>query len=211
MGRKAKAAVSAAVVAAKMPPSLEVQHTWHEIRRGPAWKLIALVAVDDGPPPTMLAQQFGYLATEERTRRILVVNASTQRSLGAAADAPEAKTYCRDLAPGDRTAITALDDHLDYLQLSRFEPTHAARLLVNAPRTLAELTSGSSAYDGVIFAVDSLLTHPEATPLARAVDIVVLCLRMGTTSMAAVRRVTEIIGAEKIVGTIALRRSGETG
>ena len=205
MGRRAKRPAVAAESTARTPRTLEVQHLWYEIRRGPAWKLMALVAVDDGPSPAVLAQSFGHLATEEKTRRILVVNASRQRPPGTAAGPPETETYRRDLAPADRSAIIALDDHVDYLQLSRFDPNRAARLLVGAPGTLAELISGSPAYDGVIFAIDSLLTYPEATQLARAVDIVVLCIRLGTTSLDATRRITEIIGAEKIVGSIALR------
>ena len=193
-----------------LQPTVDVQHAWYEIRRGPAWKSMALVAVDDGPPPAVLAQSFGYLATEEKTRRILVVNASTQQSFSDAAKAPEIETYRRDLAPGDRSAVTALDDHVDYMQLSRFDRVSAARFLVSPPHTFEALTSGSPGYDGVIFAIDSPIVYPQATQLARAVDIVVLCIRLGATSLDAARRVTEIIGAEKIVGSIAFRPGGKS-
>ncbi|OGQ88861.1 MAG: hypothetical protein A2289_20850 [Deltaproteobacteria bacterium RIFOXYA12_FULL_58_15] len=203
MARKIKKSAVADGGAPRMPPTLDVHHAWNEIRRGPAWKSLALVAVDDGPPPTMLAQSFGYLATEEKTRRILVVNASTQRPSGAATKVPETEDDLRELALGNGSAICTLDDHLDYLQLSRFDPTRAARLLVGAPHTIAELTGGPLAYDGVIFAIDSLLAYPEATQLARTVDVVVLCIRLGTTSLGATRRIMEIVGAEKIVGSIA--------
>jgi len=186
-------------------PAIDVQQVWYEIHRGPAWKSMALVAVDGGPPPATLAQSFGVLATEEKLRRILVVNASTQQSRATTVKAPEAERLWQDLARGGCTAVTPIDDHVDYLQLSRYDQSHAARLLVTAPQALAELTRGAPGYDGVIFAIDSLLVHPGATQLARAVERVVLCIRLGSTSLAAARQVTEVIGAEKIVGSIALR------
>jgi hypothetical protein len=205
MERKAETPATAAAAPAQLSPPVDVQHVWYEIRRGPAWKSMALVAVDDGPAPATLAQSFGDLATEEKSRRILIVNASTQLALGAAKRSADAETLWQDLARGDRSVVAAIDDHVDYLQLSRFDRLRAARLLVSAPQFLGELTRGTPAHDGVIFAVDSLLAHPGATQLTRMVDVVVLCIRLGVTSLDAARRVTEIIGVEKIVGTIALR------
>jgi hypothetical protein len=204
MARKEEAEAAATQAPGRAMPSVDTQHVWYEIHRGPPWKTMALVAVDDGPPPAALAQSFGELATEEKTRRILVVNASTQLSRGSA-KAPETEVFWRSLAQGERSALTVIDDHVDYLQLSRFDRARAARLLVSAPHNLKELSSGPPAYDGVIFAIDSLLAYPGATQLARAVDLVVLCIRLGATSLDAARRVTGIIGAERIVGSIALR------
>ena len=187
-------------------PSLEVQHLWYESRRHGDSRSMALLAVDEGAAPVFLARGFATLAAQELNAGVLVVDASMSRCTDVTSDSGEGATalWARLLEKSRRTTTSpgAACGQVDVSELSARE---AERALIAAPGLLRELTDGSRGYRTVIFALDSVLSQPNTIQLARAVDGVVLCVRLGRTAIDAAQRVTEIIGRERILGSVALR------
>lgn len=65
---------------------------------------------------------------------------------------------------------------------------------------------GTEAQPGgrVLVLIESVLSHPSAVPVALAADAALLCVQMGTTSLAAARETLQIVGAQRFLGCITL-------
>jgi len=77
---------------------------------------------------------------------------------------------------------------------------------VNAVLTLARSLVGRG--DRVVFATRSIEENIAAVSCARAADCVVLCVRLGATSIGMVEETIRLIGRERCIGSILLRRHG---
>ncbi len=57
----------------------------------------------------------------------------------------------------------------------------------------------------VIIAIDPVVSSPLALPIALAADAVLLCITLGETDLEAARHTADLIGRDRIVGTVLLR------
>jgi hypothetical protein len=58
----------------------------------------------------------------------------------------------------------------------------------------------------VAIALRSISESPTAAPLARCADAIVLCVRLGRTEFKAVEETIAEVGADRVLGSIAIRR-----
>jgi hypothetical protein len=83
-------------------------------------------------------------------------------------------------------------------------------MLTRTAPLILEMTAGGSSggHSGgrALVVIESVLSHPSGVPIALAADAALLCVEMGTTSLAAARETVEIVGARRFLGCITLPR-----
>lgn len=220
--------ISATPLSRRARHQLELQHLWFELHRDPIWESLALVPVDEDMHTLGLARSLGEIAARHMDSSVLVVNASL-RAHGDATKEPAAlrKTQNEDVTPPPqpdakvapaatsdgvwqliRDAIVPADgveNRYDYLDLSRFSPNVADAVLSVVPHLLDVLTMTGKRYTTALYALDSVVWEPRAIALSRSVDRVVVCLKLGSTSFQAARRVAEILGPDRLAGSVLFR------
>ncbi|MBI5071116.1 MAG: hypothetical protein HZB56_23100 [Deltaproteobacteria bacterium] len=63
---------------------------------------------------------------------------------------------------------------------------------------------GGVASDPLVVAIPSVVAEPLGVAVAREADLVVLCIELGQSSLAAARRTIELIGSDRIAGCLLL-------
>ncbi|MGZ6123377.1 MAG: hypothetical protein ACXWLR_00355 [Myxococcales bacterium] len=58
--------------------------------------------------------------------------------------------------------------------------------------------------DATIVALESVVVNPLVLPVALAADAVLLCVEVGRTELAAARHTVELIGRERIIGSVVI-------
>lgn len=174
---------------AALPP-LQIQHVWYEMKQKSEWHSIALVPVTDDISTLGVAHGIGLMAIREPHDAVWVVNASS-------GDVDHIRPA--DVNPSART------DRFPYkfVNLGELGITPEKQLFT-AERMLEKFAEQQGANMRFIFAVDSIIERTYTIPLCRTVDTVILCLALGMTSFKAVTRTVEIIGRERIMGSIIL-------
>ena len=178
-------------------PGLDLQHTWFEVVREREWRTLALVPVDEDTATLEIAQGMGHMAAQEPGGRALVVNAAIAQC-EAGNEGAKMEDLWEQLAD-DNTPLP-----YDIIDLSRLAPSQAQRALAFAPKMIEYLANEGRRYHSALFTTDSPLYETGVIPLLRAVDKVALCLRLGQSTLDETRRVVEIVGRERIVGTILI-------
>jgi hypothetical protein len=84
-------------------------------------------------------------------------------------------------------------------------------VLARTAPLILEMTAGGSPPRGqsggrALVVIESVLSHPSGVPIALAADAALLCVEMGTTSLAAARETVKIVGAQRFLGCITLAR-----
>ncbi|MGC4121429.1 MAG: hypothetical protein QM765_44005 [Myxococcales bacterium] len=69
---------------------------------------------------------------------------------------------------------------------------------------LDELAKETKADERSLVALDSLLTNLSGVPVARAADKVLLVIELGNASFAATRKTLEMVGADKVIGSVVI-------
>lgn len=66
----------------------------------------------------------------------------------------------------------------------------------------------SAARDGtpLVLAIDSVVENPLVLPIPLAADVVLLCAELGASDLAAARHTVELIGRDRIVGIVLVKR-----
>ncbi|MCP4605964.1 MAG: hypothetical protein GY847_36535 [Proteobacteria bacterium] len=181
-------------------PPLELQHAWHHATHKGKWKSIALVPATEDIQTLGLAHGFGQMAAREvETMRdplveVKVVNVTSfpdeiSNEIEGSSENLDTGPYPYefvDLASWDR---------------SEEDQAYAGQRLVE------QFTSEESLCTRAIFALDSLLSQTRTIPLCRTVDYVIICVAIGLTSFESVRQTVDIVGMEKVLGSIAIRLS----
>jgi hypothetical protein len=78
--------------------------------------------------------------------------------------------------------------------------------VAEAARLATELRAVVSRGDVALVTLDPVVDNPAGLGVANVVDAVLLAVHLGTTTRATLRRTLELVGRERIVGTVALRR-----
>jgi hypothetical protein len=185
------------------PVPVPVQHSWYRLTSR-EFTSMALVPVDSGVRTAGLARCFGQLAAQEPYARVLVVDGSLRGCWTPQDTRPappeEIWSFLAAASTTSEEASALPFDFLDFVNLDRSE---ALKALASAQKLL-DAVMLKAAYRRCIFAVDDVLTQPEVTPLVRAVDLAVLCVARGRSSLEATRHTLELFGRDKIAGVVLL-------
>lgn len=186
-------------------PPVDVQHTWFRVARARAWSSLAIVPIHEKLSGLRLAKGLGQMAGTEPGSRVLVVDASIRAC----------KPQGRSRNPLDTPA--GLDDlgsilsenpegRFDFMDFSMLPAEDATRALQLAPQLLDYVSAtDANRYTTVIVSVDSPLHQTRSIPVARAADAVIICVSLGNTSFRDTREVIEMVGRERVIGSIAVK------
>lgn len=163
-------------------PSRELQELWFATRRRD-WKSLVVVPASPGSPILHIATALGEVGGAIRMSPVQVVNAEGM-----------------DL---DQIARLVLDIS------GETQPEGSADSKASA------WTSGSGGWDppagrgapaarATIIAIEAVAENPLNLPLALAADAVLLCVAIGRTRLDDARHTVELIGRDRIVGTVLL-------
>lgn len=191
---------------ARLAPSAALQYTWYEAARDRAWSTLAIIPAEPTVRAVELARGFGVMAMEKPGDRVLIVDASLRRCRANSGNTarPIADIWA-DLA-ATRLEREQSESGLEEVSFAALDLPDAEQALSSLPHFLAHLAENRP-FSTVIFAVDSLLDQPRAIPVTRAVDKVLLCFTLGVTTFKAAKRLVELVGREKLLGSVTLRRS----
>lgn len=189
-------------VALRPLPPLELQHTWFRAARARAWNTLVVVPADGSVELGQVIHGLGQMAGQEPTARVLVVDASIRN--------------CRPRGKRGGDGPTAVDDlgsilsenvsgNYDFMDFSMLPAEEAERALALAPQLLDYVSSSDNRYTTVIVSLDSLLVQTRAIPVARAADACIICASLGTTTFRAMHEIVEIVGKERVIGSITLK------
>lgn len=174
---------------AALPP-LELQHVWYEMKKLPEWASVALVPVTDKMETLSIAHGLGLMAIREPHHTVWVVNASNASG--------------NIVQPSDVNKPNEKDFPYKFVNLADLGITKEKQLFT-VERILEKLAEQEGVKMRFIVAVDSIIDNTHPIALCRSVDGVILCTALEKTTFKAVRRAVEIIGREKIIGSIVLR------
>lgn len=173
-------------------PPLELQHVWYDIKQQRDWRSIVVLPVTDDIETLGVAHGLGLMAVREPHDLIWVVNAS--------------RRVHDPIHPADENASSQNNDAFPYRYVDLAElGINNEKQLLTAQYMLDKLTQEKHAKMSFIFSVDAIVNNTHPIPLCRTVDAVILCIALGKTSTKNVRRTVEIIGKDRILGSIILR------
>lgn len=173
-------------------PPLALQHVWYEMKQQREWRSVALVPVTDDIKTLAVAHGLGLMAVREPHDVIWVVNASSG--------------VYDPIRPADENAPSQNNDAFPYKYVDLAElGINQEKQLVTAQYMLYKLAKEKHAKMSFIFSVDAIVNKTHPIPLCRTVDAVILCIALGKSSSKNVRRTVEIIGRDRILGSIILR------
>ena len=173
-------------------PSREVQHIWFELTRSRPWRSVAIIPVDDSASTFPVAHELAQMASLDPRTKLLLVNAASlmQEAMGGAA-----QPTAQPIAAGKYHVLDCAKQNLDETQVG----------MVEVPRVLEQMRANQGPFNMLMVATNSVLTSPAAVTTARAVDAVIICPTLGITTFADARRTLELVGAEQVAGSIAIR------
>jgi hypothetical protein len=186
-------------------PPVDVQHTWFRVARSRAWSTLAIVPVHEKLSGLPLAQGLGQMAGTEPGARVLVVEGSLRNCKPATGS----KSPLDSPTGLDDLGSILSEDHegrYDFMDFSMLAKDDAQRALHLAPQLLDYVSAtDTNRYTTVIVHVDSPLVQTRAIPVARAADAVIICVSLGSTSFRDAKEVIEIVGRERVIGSIVVR------
>ncbi|HET6437714.1 MAG TPA: hypothetical protein VFG59_06620 [Anaeromyxobacter sp.] len=167
----------------------DVLELWMSLSRW-EWKSLVLVPADAESSAAPLAR--------------LLANVAQHLSFG-----PVTAISVDRLEYGSALALADLQQHLD-AQRTAVGPVVEARPAVEGdpvvvpegPQTEAIMRLPPAR---LIISIPPVVREPLGIPAAREADAVIVCLRLGWSRLPDVRRTVELIGREKITGTVLLR------
>jgi hypothetical protein len=167
------------VVRTTLPPR-DLQELWFATRRHD-WRSLAVVSTVPGVSTFPIVQQLGEVAD--------VVHAGAVR------------VRCAEAV--ELADITWLVMEMSGRGAAPVPGPAATRI----PRTAVPPVDGPGTEQLLIVATDSVVSAPMALPVVLAADAVVLCIQLGVTSLEVARHSIDLIGRERIVGSVVLDRS----
>jgi hypothetical protein len=167
-------------------PSRALQELWFATRRR-EWKSLVVVPASPGSSALHIAQALGEVGGAIRMSPVQVVNAEGM-----------------DL---DGIATMVLDiSVLDEPELKKPEPKGSVWTSGSGGwDSPANVARGAPAPRAIIIAIEAVAENPLILPLALAADAVLLCVEMGRTRLEDARHTVELIGRDRIIGTVLLQ------
>jgi len=103
-----------------------------------------------------------------------------------------------------QVARLTLGDRIRLLDARGVMLTRIAPLILDMAGASEGRSSSPERKDRVLVLLESVLSHPPGVPIALAADAALLCVEMGTTTLAAARETIQLIGAQRFVGCVTL-------
>lgn len=178
------------------PPHREFQELWFTLAKR-NWSSLVLAPADEGISAAGVASELADVGSRVRDRPVaaIVADAMDFESARILADLQHRVRDAPD--PSDRLApLDAAGSPMEPQPAAGApSPSGADRSQVRAAR----LVPGAGQ---VVVAIQPVVVEPLGVAVAHAADAVVLCLQLGRSRRAAVRRTIELIGADCISGAI---------
>ncbi len=181
--RPATREVSARTAAKRGLPSRELQELWFATRRR-EWNSLVVVPASPGSSALHIAQALGEVGGAIRMSPVQVVNAEGM-----------------DL---DRIALLVLDINGEAQPELKGSVWTMASASVSPGGWDAPAGRSAPAARAIIIAIEAVAENPLVLPLALAADAVLLCVELGRTRLADTRHTVELIGRDRIIGTVLL-------
>jgi hypothetical protein len=160
-------------------PGREIKALWFALRRARSWRTLALVSAD-GARVDALAHQLAQIASLVPERGVMVV------------DALESKSGRIALGATDRYGVKAMPAGKSENEiLGAFVP-EATTVLAN------------DAFEVVLVAVPSPVTHAWAIPLIALADAVVMCVEVDESRLRPTREMLQYLEPDRLIGSVLI-------
>ncbi len=143
--------------------------------------------------PGRESQELWFALSRRTWRSVVLVPADESGSASAAAESLAEVGRRLRLAPVGALVV----ERLDYDTAAQLVRRIAATGL---PRDGA----GPATPDQLVVAIPSVVAEPLGVAVAREADVVVICIELGRTRLAAARETIDLIGPERIAGCLLL-------
>ena len=183
-------------------PPVELQHIWYRITRSPGWNTMALIPASEDLNVLQVAHGLGTMAAREGTEFVRVVNAAVSNTATS-----NKKSSSRQNQP-DQSSFP-----YEYFDLVKQLGDEASFVTVSqlTRELLGQFDNAKSKgvlRDGKVFvAIDSVQSHPDAISICRAVDQIIVCVKLGQTRFESLKYILENAGRNKLLGCIAIKPS----
>ena len=158
-------------------PARDLQELWFSIRRR-EWKSLVVVPATPEGSALPIAQALGEVGGLILMAPVPVINAE-------GADLPRIATLV--------------------MEMGGEAPTSSVWTSAGRGGSPADWDSPKVKGQVSIIAVDSVVSNPLVLPLALAADAVLICIEIGKTDLASVKHTVELIGRERLLGSVLLR------
>jgi hypothetical protein len=197
------------------PPGRDYQELWFRLARIP-WASLVLVPADSGTSVAEIATSLAEVGTSLRDTPVTAIVADTidyesaralsemqprltngsayRATVNVEADAvdPEPREAPGPHAPGAHSAGSPTAGSRAAGSRSRADGSPAATPLPPSGRA--------------IISINAVVDEPLGIAIAQAADAVLLCVEMGRSRIGAARRTIELIGQERMIGALVIRR-----
>jgi hypothetical protein len=180
--------------------SKQLQHAWFELTRSRPWRSMALVPTEDGTATLSLAHQLALFASQDPRQKVLVVNAT-----GIVGRERPTTSQMANQVFGNSGVVPMGGGKYGFLDCAKLGLDDATVGMVEVPKYVDQMRQGTGAFTQMLVATSSVMSKPTVVASARAVDTVVLCVSLGSSSFADAHRTIELIGEENIAGSLALK------
>jgi hypothetical protein len=170
-------------------PSRDFQELWFATRRR-KWRSLVVVPASPGSSALHIAQALGEVGSAIRMSPVQVINAEGMDLERIARVVSDITGELKAEGKGDPQAASAWTSG----------PAGASA----AGKDVTAARSGP-AERATIIAIEAVAQNPLLLPLALAADAVLLCVEVGRTKLDDAHHAVELIGRDRIIGTVLLR------
>lgn len=187
-------------------PPLEIQHIWYKITEAPDWNTVAVIPASENLCVIDIAHGLGAMAVREPCDFVRVVNSSF--SVFEHCRSKNDKSANADGETTDEEKVTYPYEYLDLVK--QLQPNADSAAVMHVTKELlnsfnAAKRAGTLSHGKVFVAIDYLVSQPDAIAMSRAVDKLIIGVRLGETRFESVRKIIEAVGGrDRILGCVAI-------
>ena len=176
--------------------------TLHESQDERGLKSVMVTSAVQGEGKTLTITNLALTLSESYGRRVLLIDGDFRRpSIHQVLGIPR-EPVVSDFVRGDVATPPYVEVSPLLTVLAAGSPGPNPQALLSSERLRALVNDATSRFDWVLFDASPIGTVSDAQILARFAQTVVLVIRAGSTSANLVRRTVEIIGHDRIIGTV---------
>ncbi|HSM93645.1 MAG TPA: hypothetical protein VLT47_12235 [Anaeromyxobacteraceae bacterium] len=171
----------------------EIHELWFTLARRP-WQSLVLVPTDVGMSVAAYATALAEVGTRLRDSPVTAIDAENM-SYESARKLTNVHALIAD--GGHRWLLGSIEAEAK-VTLAPREVVGEGSVPHAAPRPM-------SPFGQVVIAIRSVFEQPLGVAVAQAADAVVICVEMGQSRLKSARRTLQLVGPERVVGTLLLR------
>jgi capsular exopolysaccharide synthesis family protein len=197
------------LVSEAFPPSVVEQYrrlgaALHLAQQEHGVRVLMVTSALPGEGKTLVASNLAIVLSESFGRRVLLIDGDLRRPCLHTVFGVENETGLTDrLMAGGQVTPIGLSKTLSLLPAGKAQ-ADPLRILTGAPMQ-SLLRDSATMYDWVVLDTSPVALLPDARLLAASVDRVLMVIHAGKTPYDAVRKSVELIGRERIVGSVLNR------